>query len=305
MSRSLCWHDLTKEHITELASMKTRPQRLELLAKLSDVLLPENGAKPSVETVLMDFYCENLEYCLENKLAPEKTSTFFSIMKEVHFQSMDPDVTLVESFGKFTKLLVSHSVHRPPFSVEIFSQSEVQLLSKYVHNTYYRHFKMYQYVFCPKQVAVIISKDSGDLVELPMICKPLAEALPEEEYLAQQQKQREEAKALAEQEKQETEQQAHLEQTKSPTPVPQEETKEESGLEEELDEKAGEEPQLPHPYIQRQLNQIKEMLSQMADSRFGEIESRIQQIEQALPSDGKDPKNRSDSRKGGAVKPKK
>jgi hypothetical protein len=307
MSRSLCWNDLSRYHINEITSAKTRQQRAAVIAGITSIQLPE-GVKTSLEHVLLDFYCENVEICLENNLSAEKISTFFSIMNEVHLQSMDPNVTLVDSFGRFTKLIVNHSVHRPPFSIEIFTQFDVQLLSKYVHNTYYRHYKMYQYVFCPKQVANVESRIAGDLVEVPMICKPLSEGLPEEEYKIREQKNREEEEKQVEQERIAREHQQH-QMAKSPTPVPtepEEKSEEANTLDESLDESAGNEPQLPHPYIQRQLNQIKEMLSNMADSRFGEIEQRILQIEQALPDGGKDPKARSDSRKGGAAtKPKK
>ncbi len=38
---------------------------------------------------------------------------------------------------------------RPPHSIELFSADQVRLVSEYVVNTYFRHFKMYKYAFTP------------------------------------------------------------------------------------------------------------------------------------------------------------
>ena len=38
---------------------------------------------------------------------------------------------------------------RPPFSIDLFNADEVSKITDYVLNTYFRHFKMYKYVFTP------------------------------------------------------------------------------------------------------------------------------------------------------------
>lgn len=256
--------------------------------------ISQPNSKPvSINDVLIDLYTENIEFCLEHKMSAEKISTFFSIMKEVHFQSMDPNVTVVDSFGLFTKQLVKHSVHHPPFSVEIFSQYDVKNMASYVHNTYYRHFKMYQYAFCPKQVAFVESRIAGDNVEVPFICKPLSESLPEGEYHENQSKLQEEKKKKTEEEQIIIQEQQKIIQQEEEEQEPKPLEQEEDNLDQPLHESAGEEPQLPHPYIQRQLNQIKEALSKMAESRLGEIEQKIAQIEEALQENKKERESKS------------
>ncbi|KAM9146818.1 cilia- and flagella-associated protein 119 isoform 3-T3 [Pangshura tecta] len=47
-------------------------------------------------------------------------------------------------------------VWRPPFSIDLFSQEQLALMSDYVVNTYFRHFKLYKYAFTP-QVRLDIS----------------------------------------------------------------------------------------------------------------------------------------------------
>merc|ERR1719235_1701049 len=41
----------------------------------------------------------------------------------------------------------SHSVQRPPYTVGVFSPAEAAAITDYVAETFFRHFKMYQYVY--------------------------------------------------------------------------------------------------------------------------------------------------------------
>ena len=38
---------------------------------------------------------------------------------------------------------------RPPWSINLFSPNQVRLITDYVLNTYFRHYKLYKYVFTP------------------------------------------------------------------------------------------------------------------------------------------------------------
>ncbi|KAK6467727.1 coiled-coil domain-containing protein 189 [Huso huso] len=53
-------------------------------------------------------------------------------------------------FQYFSELLLCHSVRRPPFSVDLFSAEQVKMLAEFVINTYFRHFKLYKYMFTPQ-----------------------------------------------------------------------------------------------------------------------------------------------------------
>lgn len=39
---------------------------------------------------------------------------------------------------------------RPPFSIDLFKEEQLLALADYVVNTYFRHFKLYKYVFTPQ-----------------------------------------------------------------------------------------------------------------------------------------------------------
>lgn len=42
------------------------------------------------------------------------------------------------------------SPQRPPFSINLFKEEQLLALADYVVNTYFRHFKLYKYVFTPQ-----------------------------------------------------------------------------------------------------------------------------------------------------------
>eukprot|EP00983_Pelagomonas_calceolata_P096108 1158091-Pelagomonas_calceolata.AAC.2 len=45
------------------------------------------------------------------------------------------------------ELLLAHSVHRPPYSIGLFTHSEFRHILAWALDSYYRHYKLYQYVY--------------------------------------------------------------------------------------------------------------------------------------------------------------
>nr|XP_020864273.1 coiled-coil domain-containing protein 189 isoform X5 [Phascolarctos cinereus] len=64
---------------------------------------------------------------------------------------------------------------RPPFSIDLFGEEQLLSLSDYIVNTYFRHFKLYKYVFTP-QVRLDLSLRYVGLPEV----KPPADVQEEE-----------------------------------------------------------------------------------------------------------------------------
>lgn len=46
--------------------------------------------------------------------------------------------------------IFTRPVLRPPFSIDLFKEEQLLALVDYVVNTYFRHFKLYKYVFTPQ-----------------------------------------------------------------------------------------------------------------------------------------------------------
>ena len=103
-------------------------------------------------------------------------SAFFSLMRVLLQETQRQQYSLEECFACFQRLVLQHSVHRPPFSVEIFSQEDVENITSYVLSTFFRHYKLYSYVFLHKQ-EVDFYRQFMDLVEAPVPFAPLSQAV--------------------------------------------------------------------------------------------------------------------------------
>merc|ERR1712224_341367 len=83
--------------------------------------------------------------------SPECTSTFFSIMKSTFDNSMEQLIAVDQAFGLFKTLLLRHSVQRPPYSVGVFTLPQLKAINDFVLNGFFRHYKLYRYVFTKEQ----------------------------------------------------------------------------------------------------------------------------------------------------------
>eukprot|EP01006_Ploeotia_vitrea_P000488 TRINITY_DN103142_c0_g1_i1.p1 TRINITY_DN103142_c0_g1~~TRINITY_DN103142_c0_g1_i1.p1 ORF type:complete len:296 (-),score=22.02 TRINITY_DN103142_c0_g1_i1:161-1048(-) len=194
MAQSLVWDKLTPEDIEDLKNVEVADDVKAFLQKMFDDtkrgpswLEPRDapGWKKKNE-ILLDYYFHTLRFCREHSFTPEKTSAFFSIMHRTHTESMRARATHEESFKTFQSLIVQHSVHRPPFSTQTFTIADVKAINQYVTETYYRHYKMYLYAFTEQQQVKLTTTYGVDRVERPKPPPPLAQAIPEEEWLQQE-----------------------------------------------------------------------------------------------------------------------
>ncbi|CAD7932534.1 unnamed protein product [Amoebophrya sp. A25] len=97
--------------------------------------------------IAADFHFHNFNFGESLKFTPEKMSTFLSMMRTVYNESFDLGLSMSESYELFRHLLLKHSCHRPPFSTGIFELKDVKNISDYVLDTFFRHYKMYKYVY--------------------------------------------------------------------------------------------------------------------------------------------------------------
>ena len=82
------------------------------------------------------------------------------------------------SFLEFKELLLSHAVERPPHNASVFSVDDVSSETEYMLNAYFRHYKLYQYIFTSRlQVTLVQTSPHG--VEEPSKPTPLSDAMPD------------------------------------------------------------------------------------------------------------------------------
>ncbi|XP_029462672.1 coiled-coil domain-containing protein 189 isoform X1 [Rhinatrema bivittatum] len=153
-ARICLWQDLNMQQMEVIGKAQTGEELKRVLAglfSLTDAEIDQRAA------VLLELYYYTVLFCREQGFSDAQTSCLFSIVKKTHEVCMETPLGNTEScYNYFTELLLCHTIRRPPFSTDIFSQDQMLLISDYVVNTYFRHFKLYKYVFT-SQVRLDIS----------------------------------------------------------------------------------------------------------------------------------------------------
>ncbi|CAI9727928.1 Hypothetical predicted protein [Octopus vulgaris] len=139
------WNDLDLENAEILLEAPTLKDVKEILAEIFHL---NNFATVQKEGILLNLYTYAVQFAREEDFRVEQLSAYFSIVKRVHEVCIEsPFGNLDETFAYFKDLLVTHSVCRPPFSIQLFSSEEIKKISDHVINTYFRHFKLYKFAF--------------------------------------------------------------------------------------------------------------------------------------------------------------
>jgi hypothetical protein len=57
-------------------------------------------------------------------------------------------------------------VQRPPYSVGVFTLAEIKCINDYVLNGFFRHYKLYRYVFTKEQRLTVGTREYGHRLHL-------------------------------------------------------------------------------------------------------------------------------------------
>ncbi|KAM4813042.1 cilia- and flagella-associated protein 119 isoform 1-T1 [Urocitellus parryii] len=135
-----CMHRLEKtDNIEEMR---------EVLAELLKIGCPEQNLQ---DAITLDLYSHALIFCRQQGFSLEQTSVACALLQDLHKAcAATPLGNVEECYRYFTSVLFCHGVRRPPFSIDLFKEEQLLALADYVVNTYFRHFKLYKYVFTPQ-----------------------------------------------------------------------------------------------------------------------------------------------------------
>lgn len=187
MVNTLTWQVLTPEITYHCLAAADVPQIRVVLRKHNDesdgALLKTVGRNQGQVGILVDLYAHLIMFAKSRSMNPEKTSSLVGVLQTVHETSMANSLTRVASYDLLRKLIIQHSVPRPPFSAAIFDVEDVQDLDEYFLSTYYRHYKMYAFAFVRVKRANINTYLLGEAAEKPPCNLPaLSTALPQSEW---------------------------------------------------------------------------------------------------------------------------
>jgi hypothetical protein len=135
--------DVSEADVDRLEKAETKAQVKQILSECLNVDQSEGFRKD----ILADLYYHNYDFCVKCQLSAIKTSCFLSIMKVVLEEAVAKRLLVEDASQLFINWLLKHGVERPPKSVGIFSYEEIKKIKEYVHNTFFRHYRLYMYVY--------------------------------------------------------------------------------------------------------------------------------------------------------------
>ncbi|XP_012587271.1 PREDICTED: coiled-coil domain-containing protein C16orf93 homolog [Condylura cristata] len=146
--RICMWKYLDIHSMHRLEKTANVEEMREVLAELLGLSCPEKSPQ---EAITLDLFCHALIFCRQQGFSPEQTSTACALLQDLHKACIaTPLGNVEECYRYFTSVLFCHGVRRPPFSINLFKEEQLLALADYVVNTYFRHFKLYKYVFTPQ-----------------------------------------------------------------------------------------------------------------------------------------------------------
>ncbi|KAL0039575.1 hypothetical protein WJX77_002257 [Trebouxia sp. C0004] len=196
------WTDLSEKDLQSVwkAGLET-PDAAAVLQKAGGDTGNETDLQKAIE---MDLYKQTLRHGQDLSFTDKQLSALFSIVKAVHSEAIHKRLTIDRSFDCFKQVLLRHSVHRPPYSLGLFTLPQAQAITQWLLGSYFMHYKLYQYAFTNRVSCTVTSYNPGDVVELAPQLPSLQEAATEEQHqlsVAEQQKQAAEAAIRAAEEK--------------------------------------------------------------------------------------------------------
>lgn len=120
----------------------------------------------------------------------EKLSTLLGLTRAVHVKAVAERQALSRAFEHLNSALLRHSVHRPPWSAAVFSLADMKAISRWFIQTYFAHYKLYQYTFTPRVLLDMSTHTAASLLEAPPQLPPLSDAITEEAHDTQEEEAR-------------------------------------------------------------------------------------------------------------------
>jgi hypothetical protein len=155
--------DVSEADLDAIASEPNKDRARAHLAACMD--LDQDEGLPT--DIVADLHFGNFLFCHACQFTPEKTSCFLSIMKQVLRTMVSERLDSSQTFELLRTLLLRHSVPRPPWSIAVFSANDLKVVTDYVVNTFFRHFKLYQYVYVPHRQLRLRTKPHRTLPLIP------------------------------------------------------------------------------------------------------------------------------------------
>merc|ERR1712130_66939 len=156
----LVWTDFNQDVVEKLRTSDNDDEKRYLLA---DCLHLDASSGDPKCSILLDAFQGALGFAMRNNLSPEAISVLLAVLNRVHNFACQTSFENTASSATFMEELIkSHSLLWPPFAIEVFTPQVAKLALEYIRDTYFRHFKLYKYVFTPRIAMDISFQDPNE-----------------------------------------------------------------------------------------------------------------------------------------------
>ncbi|XP_042778323.1 coiled-coil domain-containing protein 189 isoform X5 [Panthera leo] len=153
--RICMWKYLDIHSMHRLEKTTNTEEMREVLAELLGLGSPEQSLR---DAIILDLFSHALIFCRQQGFSLEQTSTACALLQDLHKTCVaTPLGNVEECYRYFTSVLFCHGLRAArgspcSWTARHLEKREEQLLAlaDYVVNTYFRHFKLYKYVFTPQ-----------------------------------------------------------------------------------------------------------------------------------------------------------
>ena len=135
-----------------------------------------------VSAAVLDLYTALLSFCARSKFDDVKCSTCMGIIRTIHSTAMKQRQPLQACCKHFNELVLQHSVHRPPWSLSVFSVADIKVFSSFVHSHYFCNFDYFKYAFTTEVTLSFEAVDPRSWFEVPGEIPPLTHAADEAQH---------------------------------------------------------------------------------------------------------------------------
>ncbi|XP_067562233.1 cilia- and flagella-associated protein 119 isoform X3 [Pseudorca crassidens] len=168
--RICIWKYLDIHSMHRLEKTANVEEMREVLAELLGLGSPAQSLR---DAITLDLFSHALIFCRQQGFSLEQTSTACALLQDLHKACIaTPLGNVEECYRYFTSVLFCHGIRRPPFSINLFKEEQLLALADYVVNTYFRHFKLYKYVFTPQVLGHGLQEATPHLPAFPQ-CRHL------------------------------------------------------------------------------------------------------------------------------------
>ncbi len=111
------------KNLKKAATNRDERKVLAQIFGLQSILTDDTPDK--TEVLRLDFHYVNYNFCKENYFSNEKTSTLLAMLDSVLKTMLEKQLAAQQGFNILKQHLANHSIQRPPYSIAIFSPTEV------------------------------------------------------------------------------------------------------------------------------------------------------------------------------------